>query len=168
MTDSAFLRKVSLFREFEPDELDSVAAHFRAASCVAGTVLLDEGAVNRALHVVRAGRLQVSRRVGSDEVVLTDLVEGQTFGELSILEDGFASATLRAVVDTTILSISVNNLAAFLGSTPLAAAKFWRAMAIDLRERLLNANDLVKNYFELNRALVENPVFREAYSLCAR
>ncbi|MCM2314541.1 MAG: cyclic nucleotide-binding domain-containing protein [Thermoanaerobaculia bacterium] len=168
MSESAFLRKVSLFREFDDAELAAVAAHFLEASVAAGTVLLDEGAVNRGLHVVRTGRLQVSRRVGSDEVALTVLVEGQTFGELSILDDGFASATLRALTPTTILSISANNLAAFLGKTPLAAVKFWRAMTIDLRERLLNANDLVKEYFELNRALVENPVFLEAYSLCSR
>ena len=168
MTENAFLRNVALFREFDGNELEEVASLFRESSHPAGSVLLEEGAVNRGLHVVRAGRLQVSRRVGADEVVLTDLIEGQVFGEMSILDDGLASATLRAVVDTTTLSISVNNLGAFLGGSPAAAAKFWRAMAIDLRERLLNANDLVKNYFELNRALVENPVFREAYALCTR
>lgn len=168
MSESAFLRNVALFREFERDELEAVALLFREAKYTAGTVLLDEGAVNRGLHVVRGGRIQVSRRVDSDEFVLSDLIEGQTFGELSILEDGFASATLRVVADATILTISVNSLAAFLGGSPEAAAKFWRAMAVDLRDRLVNANDLVKSYFELNRALVENPLFREAYSLCSR
>jgi CRP-like cAMP-binding protein len=168
MTEATFLRGVPLFGEFDRDELDAVAALFRESLFPAGSVVLEEGAVNRGLHIVRSGRLQVSRAVGDGEIVLTDLVEGQFFGELSILDDGLASATLRAVVDTMTLTISVNNLAAFLGGSPPAAAKFWRAMAIDLRQRLLNANDLVKNYFELNRALVENPVFREAYALCSR
>ena len=168
MSETSFLRSVPLFAEFDADELAAVAALCREAEFPAGATVLEEGSVNRGLHVIRAGKLHVSRSVGDGEVVLTDLVEGQFFGELSILDDGLASATLRAIVDTTTLTISVNNLAAFLGGSPAAGAKFWRAMAIDLRKRLLNANDLVKNYVELNRALVENPLFREAYALCSR
>jgi len=37
-----------------------------------------------------------------------------------------------------------------------------------LRRRLLQTNDVVRNYFEVNRALIENPTFREAYAMCNR
>ena len=165
MTDAAFLRQVALFAEFEQDELESLAPLLRAASYKAGTILLEEGAINRGLHIVKSGKIQVARTVLDDEVVLGDLLAHQSFGEMSILEDGFASARLKAVEDTEVCTISINNLAAYLGEHPVAAASFWRAMAIDLRGRLLQANDLVRKYFEVNRALIENPMFREAYSL---
>ena len=99
---------------------------------------------------------------------LCDLEAGQTFGELSIIEDGVASASLRAVAPAEVLSISMHDLARFLRETPAAGAKFWRAIAVDLRRRLLQTNDVVRSYFEVNRALVENETFREAYAMCNR
>jgi hypothetical protein len=67
-----------------------------------------------------------------------------------------------------VLSIPMEKLANFLRRYPNAAAKFWRAIAMDLRRRLLETNEVVRNYFEVNRALIENPVFRESYALCNR
>lgn len=165
MSDIDFLRHVAVFAEFEPDELKDLAGLLRSATYKAGTIFLEEGAINRGLHIVRSGKVQVARTVDQDEVILGDLIEGQTFGEMSILEDGFTSARLKVTEDSEVLTISINSLAAFLVDHPLAAAKFWRAMAVDLRRRLLHANDLVRKYFEVNRALIENPMFREAYSL---
>jgi hypothetical protein len=108
----------------------------------------------------------VARRVDDSEVPLCDLVEGQTFGELSIIEDGVASATLRALTDAEVLSIPMQPLANFLREHPAAAGKFWRAIALDLRRRLIQTNDVVRSYFEINKALVDNPTFREAYAMC--
>jgi CRP/FNR family cyclic AMP-dependent transcriptional regulator len=161
-----FLKSVPLFAEFETEELALLRETFRPAHFGPGDAILEEGNANRALHIVKAGRIRVTRRVGEREVSLCDLFTGQTFGELSIIEDGVASASLRAVTDTEVLSIPMHDLARFLRETPAAAAKFWRAVAVDLRRRLLQTNDVVRSYFEVNRALVENPTFREAYAMC--
>jgi CRP/FNR family cyclic AMP-dependent transcriptional regulator len=163
-----FLKKVPLFVEFEADELDHLRALLHRTHFAPGEVILEEGNANRALHIVRSGRIRVSRRVQEREVSLCDLEAGQTFGELSIIEDGVASASLKAVTEAEVLSVSMNDLAEFLRNKPAAAAKFWREIAIDLRRRLLQANDVVRSYFEVNRALIENPTFREAYAMCNR
>lgn len=163
-----FLKSVTLFIEFEPEELEHLSRALHASRFGPGDAILEEGKANRALHIVRSGRIRVSRQVQDREVTLCDLTSGQTFGELSIIEDGVASATLRAVTDTEVLSVSMNDLAAFLREKPNAAAKFWREIAVDLRRRLLQTNDVVRSYFEVNRALVENPTFREAYAMCNR
>lgn len=168
MTEESFLRKVPLFIEFETEELEAIEPLFREHGYAPGSLILDEGTSNRALHVVRSGRVRVSRHLDSDEVTLCDLTEGQTFGELSIVEDGVTTARLRAIPETKILSISMNDLAGFISGHPEAGVKFWRALALDLRKRLLQTNDMVRNYFEINRAIIENPTFREAYALCNR
>lgn len=168
MPDDDFLRTVPLFVEFESDELEHLRRGLHRTHFAPGDVILEEGNANRALHIVRSGRIRVTRKVQDREVSLCDLVTGQTFGELSIIEDGVASASLRAVSETEVLSISMNDLAEFLRAKPSAAAKFWREIAIDLRRRLLQTNDVVRSYFEVNRALVENPTFREAYAMCNR
>jgi CRP-like cAMP-binding protein len=166
--EAGFLKSVTLFAEFEDDELETLQEALRPTRFGPGDVILDEGNANRALHVVKSGRVRVSRHVHDRDVPLCDLLEGQTFGELSIIEDGVASASLRAVTETEVLSLSMHDLAGFLRTHPGAAVKFWRAIAVDLRRRLLQTNDVVRNYFEVNRLLVENPTFREAYAMCNR
>jgi CRP-like cAMP-binding protein len=163
-----FLSTVTLFVEFDGEELAHLRQSLHASHFSPGDVILEEGNANRALHIVKDGRIRVTRKVQEREVSLCDLVSGQTFGELSIIEDGVASASLRAVIETEVLSISMNDLAKFLREKPNAAAKFWREIALDLRRRLLQTNDVVRSYFEVNRALVENPTFREAYAMCNR
>ena len=87
---------------------------------------------------------------------------------MSILDDGRAAASLRAIPRTTILSVPAADLARILRDSPATASKFWKAIAVDLRARLLQTNDVVRSYFEVNRALVENPTFREAYAMMSR
>jgi CRP/FNR family transcriptional regulator, cyclic AMP receptor protein len=166
--DENFLKNVTLFMELDPQELDDLRKCFQTTRFAAGDLILEEGKANRALHVIRSGRIRVKRRVESGEVALTDLTAGQTFGELSIIEDGVASATLQALSDTEVASVSMNDLAAFLRDKPGVAAKFWRQIAVDLRRRLIQTNDLVRSHFEVNRALAENPTFRQVYAMCNR
>ena len=168
MTEQEFLRSATLFIEFDETELKAVGSLFVPTSFKPGDVILEEGNANRALHVLRSGRLRVTRRVHDREVPLSDLEAGQSFGELSIIEDGVASATLRAVTEAEVLSMPMEALAGFLRKYPSAGAKFWREIAVDLRRRLLQTNDVVRSYFEVNRALIENPTFREAYAMCNR
>lgn len=168
MAEDDFLKSVTLFVEFDRDELEHLRGVLHSTRFAPGDVILSEGNANRALHIMRSGRVRVSRKVQDREVNLCDLVAGQTFGELSIIEDGVASASLHAVTDAEVLSISMGDLAEFLRAKPAAAAKFWREIAVDLRRRLLQTNDVVRSYFEVNRALIENPTFREAYAMCNR
>ena len=168
MQDPDFLKNVALFIEFEPDELSALADAMLTFRYSPGDLILEEGNPNRALHILKRGSIRVTRRVHDDEVTLCELQPGQSFGELSIIEDGVASASLRAISDGEVLSIPMEKLANFLRRYPNAASKFWRAIAVDLRRRLIETNEVVRNYFEVNRALVENPVFRESYAICNR
>ncbi|MEO8036201.1 MAG: cyclic nucleotide-binding domain-containing protein [Acidobacteriota bacterium] len=163
-----FLRSVMLFAEFGNDEIEGLRRALLPTRYTAGDVILEEGNANRALHIVKSGRIRVSRHVHDRDVPLCDLEAGQTFGELSIIEDGYASATLNAVSDSEVLSLGMDALAGFLKTNPTAASKFWRAIAIDLRRRILQTNDVVRSYFEMNQMLIDNPTFREAYAMCNR
>ena len=168
MSELSFLRKVPLFAEFDEAELlrlDEVAVE---TTFQGGDLILEEGQPNRALHIVRDGRVRVSRAAEGRDVVLSDLPAGRTFGELSILDGGTASATLRALPRTVILSLSFADLNQILDDSPRTAAKFWRAIALDLRARLLQTNEVVRTYFEVNQNLIDNPTFREVYAMMSK
>lgn len=166
MEDSNFLRSVTLFASFDAQELDLLGKSFLPMHFSEGDLILEEGKSNRALHIVRNGRVRVSRVVEGRDMPLTDLAEGQTFGELSIMDAGVASATLHALSDCDVAAVAMNDLASFLNARPAAAAKFWREVAVDLRRRLLQTNDLVRSYFEVNQSLADNPTLRRLYAMC--
>lgn len=168
MSEIDFLRTVPQLSELDEIELSVMEEAITVLDYEPGSIIIEEGTENRAIHIVRKGRVRVTRRVDEAEVALCDLSEGQTFGELSILGDGMTTATLRAIPRTQIFSLSVSDLQFVLEQSPAAAAKFWQAIARDLGDRLVSTNEVVRSYFEVNRALVENPTFREAYAMCNR
>lgn len=168
MSEMEFLRTVPQLADLDELELNVMEEAMTILDYEPGSIVLAEGTSNRAIHIVRKGRVRVTRKVDQTEVALCDLAEGQTFGELSILGDGVTTATLRAIPKTRIFSLSVSDLDFVLQQSPAAAAKFWQAIARDLGSRLVSTNEVVRSYFEVNRALVENPTFREAYAMCNR
>jgi len=168
MADVSFLRTVSLLTELDRSELEAIRSHVSVFEYAAGQIILEEGRPNRAIHIVKDGRVRVIRNVDDKDVNLCDLCTGETFGEMSILGNGVASASLKTITDTTIYSLSSEDLAKVLEQSPLAAAKFWHAIAKDLCDRLNQTNDVVRSYFEVNRAIIENEAFREAYAMCNR
>lgn len=63
----------------------------------AGQVLFREGDLGDRAYVVREGKLEVSRRVGSAEVVIAIEGPGTILGEMALIDDQPRSATIRAM-----------------------------------------------------------------------
>lgn len=165
---AAFLKTVPQLRQLGDIELTVLAEAMSEIDYAKGKTIIEEGVHNETFYIVRAGRVRVSRTVESNDVALCELTSGQTFGELSILGDQRTTAAVKAMADSKVLSLSNDDLDFVLQQNPLAAAMFWKAIAKDLRDRLVETNEIVRQYFEVNRALVENPTFREAYAMCTR
>src|SRR5258708_1738338 len=86
--------------------------------------ILEEGNANRALHVVKSGRIRVSRRVNDSEVLLCDLVAGQTFGELSDHRRRRSLGNHPRRLESVVMSMPMQSLASFFQQHPSAATKF--------------------------------------------
>lgn len=76
------------------DTIEPFATEITVAS---GQVVVWEGHAQEALYVVLEGKLVVSQRVRGDlESLLAELGPGASFGELAVLGDGPAAATVTA------------------------------------------------------------------------
>jgi len=73
MSDPQFLKNVTLFAEFDSEELQVLAETVRSSRYFPGDTVLEEGSANRALHILKSGRIRVSRKVQEREVTLCDL-----------------------------------------------------------------------------------------------
>ena len=69
-----------------------------------GEVLFSEGDAGDRAYVVRSGRVEISRRFGSAEVVIAIDGPGVIVGEMALIDDSPRSATVRAL-DPTELTV---------------------------------------------------------------
>jgi CRP-like cAMP-binding protein len=125
MVDTASLQKYSLFGALLPEEIDRVRPLMGSATFAAGEYVIREECPNDSIYFVLEGRVEVSKH----GVRLVEIGEGETFGEMELLDVmpsvasirtltpcSFATISNRAIheifhLDTRIFSIIIMNLA---------------------------------------------------------
>lgn len=102
------LRSVELFDGLTDDDLSEVAAICTRRKLKDGEVLAKQGEFGRELYIVSEGLVEVivSERTGSRVVV--NLGAGQLIGEMSLVDRGPRSATVKAIHDPTFVQIIQN------------------------------------------------------------
>ncbi|RMG21156.1 MAG: cyclic nucleotide-binding domain-containing protein [Deltaproteobacteria bacterium] len=96
-----------LFAPLDPQQRLEVLEKFRSKVYRAGEVLVEEGQPGTGLHVILTGEVQVTRRDPSGEpVVLATLREGDVLGEISLIRDVPATATVTALRRTATVVLS--------------------------------------------------------------
>ncbi|MFW5926133.1 MAG: cyclic nucleotide-binding domain-containing protein [Myxococcota bacterium] len=97
------LATAPLFRPLDRKQRLDLARRFNALDVAAGTELIREGDVGRGLYVLLHGEVDVSKRDGDEKVLLATLGPGDVFGEIALLQDEPATATVTAAVNGTVL-----------------------------------------------------------------
>jgi len=95
-----------LFRSLDKDARRRVMAVFESEPVASGDIVIEEGEPGPGLFLVLRGELKVSRRVGGTERRLAILRSGQVFGEISLVRDVPATATVTAVSPGEVLRLS--------------------------------------------------------------
>jgi CRP-like cAMP-binding protein len=98
----------------------------------AGTVMVEEGKPVQNLYFILDGGMSVVA-YGKEVAVLKS---GEILGEISFVDSRPASATVSASVDTTVLEIPSEKVRERLRSDTGFAARFYRAVASFLSDRL--------------------------------
>ena len=97
------LQRYSLFGGLLPDQIDQILPHVIAGeSYKAGENIIEEGSPNDRIHFILEGRVAVVK----NGVTLAELGEGDTFGEMEVLDVMPSAATITALNETKAMSIS--------------------------------------------------------------
>jgi CRP/FNR family cyclic AMP-dependent transcriptional regulator len=123
--------------------LANLAAYGRYHRFSAGTELICEGAMQDRFYVVVTGQLAISSRTGGKEVSLSVAKAGECLGEVSLLEPGPATASVRVVEDAMLWSMDIDDLRAYLLEHAGGAGALLMGMATCLSRRLRQANQLI-------------------------
>ena len=153
MTDAAIvegLGKSRIATELTPAQCQTLAATMLARKLAQGEVLVREGDSDDHLYVVVAGSLGVVKAVGTDnEVTINVIRPGDVAGELSFLDGATRFASLVAMGDTQVLSLSRGDLEALLDRDPHLVYRIMRAIVRvvhDIQRRLSMQTAELTNY----------------------
>jgi HEAT repeat protein len=127
-----FLRRVPLFSELAPEDLQRIATTATERLYPAGEALVREGEIGDELIVIVEGGVRVVRAEPNGERLLRRYEAGDHIGELAVLRDRPRVATVIAEADVRGLVIGGDGLRAILRERPDAAM----AMLATLAERI--------------------------------
>jgi CRP-like cAMP-binding protein len=101
------LQNVPIFAGLNEAALRLLWERAKEVKAAAGEVVVREGETGNRLFVVGEGQVRVCKHFGqADEIELAKLAPGNFFGEMCILETLPRSATVQAVTDTTLYSLT--------------------------------------------------------------
>ena len=136
-----FLRQVSLFRSLTDKALLDLAAITVENSVPAKTTVFKEGDAGDALYIVKAGKINITKR-NSDgvESVLATLGKQAVIGDMAVIDDQPRSASVVTVQDCVFFIITKSDFKNLLGTIPEIAFQILKMMT----ERLRNTNAHLK------------------------
>jgi CRP-like cAMP-binding protein len=144
MVESLALQKYALFGGITEEQIGKLLPLMENEEYGAGSDIIVEGKRNDRIHFIEEGRVAVIK----EGVVLSVFNEGDTFGEMEVLDIMPSAATIKAVTPVRILSMSNKTLHDIYKTDLNVFSMLLMNLARDLSRRLRKMNE---------RAVKESP-----------
>jgi CRP-like cAMP-binding protein len=128
-----------LFRGLSFDETRMVARISELVEKRDGETIIEENAIGEGLYLIVSGAV----RVLHEEKTLSELGEGELFGEMSLIDDVLTSARVVAVGDARLLKIAKLDLDRLMKEKDRLATKIYRSFCMVLADRLRKADRMM-------------------------
>jgi CRP-like cAMP-binding protein len=100
----------------------------------AGEVIVQENDFGETAYIIGEGRVEVSKELGGQSVHLAYLGVGETFGEMSMIDEKPRSATVTAVTETVVSEIRRDDFFDSFQTDPKVALTLLKVLFERLRE----------------------------------
>ena len=139
MIDSSVLWQYSLFDGLEQTQIDSILPLMEQEVYDAGSEIIVEGGHNDKIHFIVEGLVAVIK----NGVTLDQLREGIFFGEMEVLDILPVEATIKAMVTTRVLTLSIDSLGELYENELQTYSFILMNLARDISRRLRRMNTIV-------------------------
>ncbi len=152
------LKKMQLFKGFDEAEILQVAGSMQEVSPAKDELIFNEGDEGDALYLIGEGSVRVEKKdiQGQAEVVAI-LHQGESFGEVSLVDHEVRSASCLANEDTRLYRLSREDFEVLLNSDKDLALKAYQALVGILCERLRSTNQALT----FSRSLLQGVMDKE-------
>jgi CRP/FNR family cyclic AMP-dependent transcriptional regulator len=156
MQHADLLAQIPLFEGLSDEDRDALAKRLAERAYKTDEMVFGKGDSGSSMYIVLSGAVQIFLPPPDKDtppVVLKDVRTGEYFGELSLFDDKPRSASVKALVDTTLLELTREELGEHLTKSKSAALAILSEMSERLRETnaMLSqraAKDVVKEFEE--------------------
>jgi len=155
--------KQEIFNGVNIDDIEPILNTCNLCEIKQGEILINAGQANHNLYLILEGRLRVHLTTDMNTPVAT-LTEGQSVGEVSIIDHQPASAHVIADTDTRLLKVSENELWRLVETSHAIANN----MLIILSQRLRYGNTVISKIKDLLREYEYNATIDPLTSLYNR
>jgi CRP/FNR family transcriptional regulator, cyclic AMP receptor protein len=167
MSVFATLKTAEIFVDFTDAQLIQVAALTEERTYEAGQHIILEQTPGDGLYLISSGMVRVlvdpslvmDRKIGEPYVIAT-LRHGQSFGEISLVDEGMRSASVQAAqYDTRIVFIPRDRLIALCEAQPELGYRLMRNLAADIAMKIRNTDLKVRDqlyYMQAGQADAES------------
>jgi CRP-like cAMP-binding protein len=141
-TNFQLLTNTPIFEHLAEDDLGVVEERLISLEFEPGDLLFKEGAAGRYICFVVRGSLEVIKQAeGEDEVIIAELSEGNSVGEMSIIDGLTCSATVRAKTAATVMALTKEDFERIMQEFPSVGAQIFKGISTLLSMSLRRTSD---------------------------
>jgi CRP-like cAMP-binding protein len=127
------LRNLKLLGNLTPAQLDDVAHRLKAERYRQGETIIREGEPGREMYFIESGRVRMAHQRGEETVLLDELQAGGLFGEMALLTGKPRWATVTALTDVNLWTLSQADFDELVTAYPNLALALSRLLSERLR-----------------------------------
>ncbi len=143
------LKKIHLFSELSRFELGRISDIIHDREYEKGEALFEEGQPGAAFFIIMEGELDIIvPQENGEPLKLATIPEGQSVGELALLDDTPRSASAIASKKTRALAFFREDLHKLLDSQPFIGSKIYKTLSSIIGARLRATNDQLQKLRE--------------------
>jgi CRP/FNR family cyclic AMP-dependent transcriptional regulator len=160
------LKKSILFNKLTDEEIKIIAKKIEKTLFKKGKAIVVEGEMSDCIFILLRGNARVSTRLEQYEIFLSELEPSAIIGEITLVDNKPISADVMATEACLVGKITHKALESIMVQNPAIAVKIWEGIARILSLRIRKSNEMMRNYFGINKAICNNSEFREFFSFC--
>lgn len=143
-----FFINLPLFEQINAEEVKVVARHMESIDLNAGDILFRESDKGNYVFFIKEGQLDVLKKseTSGKNVTLTTLCEGQSIGEMSIIDDFPRSATIQARSRSKLYILSKSAFDMILNKHPKIGIKLLKGISRLLTRNLRETSSRLAEY----------------------
>jgi len=139
------LPEIPLFSDLKKEELTRVMERIGAKQFAKETIICREGDPGDSIFIISHGKVGIFRNAQkSEKIYLNELKEGDFFGEFGFFADAKRHATVEALIDTTLLEITKQDLQEIIREFPSVSQVLFKLYKERVLENLLAISSLFK------------------------
>lgn len=137
-----FLKNHNIFKDLIPQELDIVKKFLKMTEADMGQVIFKQGSSAESMCLVLSGELEVMKAAKDGSLVkIATIGDGQSVGEMALVDGLVRSATVRASMLTTVVVLKRSEFDEIMQQYPRIAAKLMKGIARHISINLRKTSD---------------------------